>query len=357
MYFEPYEEGKVRKSKSMCLQDILKKVYVKIGGRKIPVFLYTVKTHHSRYQLWYWDTVPQIHDFVVMFARQGPAYLWHRCCQWRWDVGSLMPLFQAAFDSSTAISAMNSRWNAKKNCAMEIIMSPEAAAMLNFGSSPYILKDGEDKKSRQKREEGVIERGNLHPDDIGGVEADDLASLGNESNTETVFNADEDDNIEDDDVSCLDDEDGFEEDDGDESTVAQEQESDEDVEMEEESGDDSDKDSAFSTKSGLDKLKKGGRKICEDSSVSDNEIIHRENMIRRLEQEKVDMQAAFDERMKQMEIEMHQKMQAMMASAMGSTAPAPGVEGVAATKGSTSPTKESDNSQQADVSNASATIK
>lgn len=84
--------------------------------------------------------------------------------------------FQASFDFSTAISAMNSKWNAKKNCAVEIEMSADAAAMLHFGSSPFILKDGEDKLTCQNRERGVIEPGNLHPQDIGGVEADDLAS-------------------------------------------------------------------------------------------------------------------------------------------------------------------------------------
>jgi hypothetical protein len=77
MFFEPYKEGKIRASKTMSLRDILKKVYVKIGGRKIPVFLYIAKTHHGRFKLWYWDTVPEIHDFVVMFSCQGPAYLWH----------------------------------------------------------------------------------------------------------------------------------------------------------------------------------------------------------------------------------------------------------------------------------------
>jgi hypothetical protein len=195
MFFEPYQEGKIRASKTLSLRDILKKVYVKIGSRKIPVFLYIVKTHHSRFQLWYWDAVPEIHEFVVMFSCQGPA-----CChQWGWDLGSLKRLFQASFDSLMAISSMNSRWNAKKNCAMGIEMSAEAAAMLNFGSSPFILKAREDKQTRQKKEKGVIERGNLRPEDIRGVEADDLASLGDVSNTETVFDV-SDDEYEDDDI-------------------------------------------------------------------------------------------------------------------------------------------------------------
>jgi hypothetical protein len=258
---------------------------------------------------------------------------------------------------------MNSSWNAKKNCATEIIMTPEAAAMLNFGSSPFILKDGEDKQSRQKKERGVIERGNLRHDDIGGVEADDLASLGDVSNTETVFEVDgeeyDEDDVEDDDVSCLDDEEVFGEyNDDDESTVGQEKESDDDVEMEDESGEEEDdQDSAFSTKSGLDKLKNGGRKIGVDTNESDKEIIRRGNEIRRLEKEKAVMQAAFEVRMKQMEIEMQQKMQAMMASALGSTAPTPGVEFASAKEGSSSPSKEGDNSQQAGEFEASAAIK
>ena len=78
-------------------------------------------------------------------------------------------------------------------------MSAEAAAMLNFGSSPFILKAREDKQTRQKKEKGVIERGNLRPEDIRGVEADDLASLGDVSNTETVFDV-SDDEYEDDDI-------------------------------------------------------------------------------------------------------------------------------------------------------------
>jgi hypothetical protein len=64
---------------------------------------------------------------------------------------------------------MNSKWCSRHNCAVEIEMSLEAAALLNFGSSPFILKEGEDKASRQKAEsKGIISCGNIKPDEIGG---------------------------------------------------------------------------------------------------------------------------------------------------------------------------------------------
>jgi hypothetical protein len=56
-------------------------------------------------------------------------------------------------------------------------MSAEATAELNFGNSPFVLKDGEDKTSRQKKENAVIQRGNISPEEIGGVDADDLKSI------------------------------------------------------------------------------------------------------------------------------------------------------------------------------------
>lgn len=71
-------------------------------------------------------------------------------------------------------------------------MSAGAVAFLNFGSSPFILKDGEEKAQCHKSTKGVIERGNLKPDNIGGMEADDMASLGKESNTETVIDSTDD---------------------------------------------------------------------------------------------------------------------------------------------------------------------
>jgi hypothetical protein len=60
------------------MRDVVHRIYVKIGGRKISVFLYAFKTAQRCYQLWFYDTVPQISEFVSVFARQGPAYMWHR---------------------------------------------------------------------------------------------------------------------------------------------------------------------------------------------------------------------------------------------------------------------------------------
>jgi hypothetical protein len=158
---------------------------------------------------------------------------------------------------------------------VEIKMSPEAAAMLNFGNSPFILKEGEDKASCQKtKTKGVISRGNIKPDEIGGMDADDLASLGEESNAQTVFQ-DEDDEDEyedddlDDDVSSMGDDD-FEGDieDYDENTVAQDEEDgDEDMNKVSEEDDD---DSAFepvdSSHKDLDGLKESGRSVRGEDS-------------------------------------------------------------------------------------------
>jgi hypothetical protein len=141
---------------------------------------------------------------------------------------------------------MNSKWCNKRQCAVEIQMSAEAAAELNFGSSPFVLKEGKDKAARQK---SVIQRSHIPTEDIGGVDADDLKSVGDASNTETVFGNDEDDDdeyaeYEDDDVSMMSDNEGFEEAQG----------------MEEE-----DADSAFSTKADLDDLAAQGRKVRGES--------------------------------------------------------------------------------------------
>jgi hypothetical protein len=117
------------------------------------------------------------------------------------------------------------------------------------------------------------------------------------------------------------------------------------------------RDSAFSTKAGLESLKKGGRKIGKDSMETDAEIIRRGNMIRKLEAEKAALQQSFDERIKKMEIEMQERMMAMMASAMEGKASSPGVDVESAKEGSTSPTKESDNSPTAEDTDAPAAVK
>lgn len=268
MFFEPEQEGKVRSFKRVTVRDIIKKIYVKIGGRKIPVFLYCFKSPQGQYNLWFWDTVPEIREFVDVFSKQGAAYMWHRCRLWGWQIPSLKRLFMASFNSTAATSAMNSKWCAKRNCAVQIQMSAEAAAELNFGNSPFVLKDGEDKASRQKKEKGVIQRGNIRPDELGGMDADDLQSVGDESNADTIFISDEDEedyeDYEDDDVSMMSDNEGFEGD-GDESTVQQESGSEEDEnEAMEEDADDGD--SAFSTKAGLDDLAASGRKVRGNSA-------------------------------------------------------------------------------------------
>jgi hypothetical protein len=60
MFFEPEQEGKVQNFKPITLCDIIKKIYVKTRGCKISVFLYCFKTPQGKYQLWFWDTVPEI---------------------------------------------------------------------------------------------------------------------------------------------------------------------------------------------------------------------------------------------------------------------------------------------------------
>eukprot|EP00956_Cyclotella_meneghiniana_P008014 scaffold10676_cov49-Cyclotella_meneghiniana.AAC.5 len=312
IYFEELNEaGEVVKYtyKTMTVRDVIRKAYVKIDGRKIPVFQYASKTSGGHYQLWFWDTVPEIRDFVNMFSRQGAAYLWHKCMQWGWSEKETKELFQKSFDSNTAISAMNSKWSDKKGCAVEIELSPEAAAFLNFGSNPYILNEGEDKVSRQKRQKAAISRGNLAPKDVGGVDAEDLDSVGDESNAETIVKrkkkTEEDSSSdEEDDVSQMSEEE--EPSSSDESTVAQAKRSGED--SDEEEYEDyiigSDEDSAFSTKAGredLDSLKEQGKKIGEDTAREYQEKIKAMEMDRQEEKDAMNARMAeLEERNRQM---------------------------------------------------------
>jgi hypothetical protein len=118
-------------------------------------------------------------------------------------------------------------------------MSAKAAAFLNFGNSPFILGGGESKDARKNKAKGVIQRGNLKPEDIGGTDVDDLESLGDTSNAQTVFQDDDDDyedddiDKDDDDVSRLSEEEYEEGDNEDEKTVNQDYgEDSDDVEME-----------------------------------------------------------------------------------------------------------------------------
>eukprot|EP00956_Cyclotella_meneghiniana_P022760 scaffold43409_cov41-Cyclotella_meneghiniana.AAC.9 len=313
IYFEELnaETGEVSKYtyKTMTVRDVIRKAYVKIGGRKIPVFQYASKTSGGHYQLWFWDTVPEIRDFVNMFSRQGAAFLWHKCMQWGWSQKETKDLCQKSFDSNTAISTMNSKWSDKKGCAVEIELSPEAAAFLNFGSNPYILNEGEDKVSWHKRQKAAISRGNLAPKDVGGIDAKDLDSVGEESNAETVVKrkkkAEEESSSDDeDDVSQMSEDE--EQSSSDESTVAQAKGSGEDSDEEEyeEYIIGSDEDSAFSTKAGreeLDSLKEQGKKIGEDTAREYQERIKAMEIDRQAEREAMNARMAeLEERNRQM---------------------------------------------------------
>lgn len=313
MYFEAEEEGQSRPFKTVTMRDIIGRLYVKIAGRKIPVFLYAFKSGQGQYQFWFWDTVKEIRDYVNLFSRQGTARIWHQCRKWGWQQGPMKRLFLASFDLSVAISAMNSKWSAKKNCAIKISMSAKAAAFLNFGNSLFILREGESKDARKNKAKGVIQRGNLKPEDIGGTEVDDLESLGDTSNAQTVFQDDdddyEDDNIDkdDDDVSRLSEEEYEEGDDEDEKMVNQDYgEDSDDVEMKKGS-DDEDHDSAYSTKADLDELKKGGRRVCRDSTAN------YAKRIQELEEEKRLAEERMAQRVKEMESAFDANMSTMMA--------------------------------------------
>jgi hypothetical protein len=203
---------------------------------------------------------------------------------------------------------MNSKWSEKKNCAVEIAITPEAAAFLNFGNSPFILNEGESKDAHHTKKKGVIQRGNLKPEDIGGVDADDLESVGDVSNAKTVFckgeesDDEEYDSNEDDGVSRLSDDEEFDvDDDDDEKTINQDflNDSDEDdMDVQE----DDDHDSAFSTKVDLDDLKKGGRRVRRDSDA---------NYLRRI-QELEERKKAAEEKLKAEQMAAEQKAQDRM---------------------------------------------
>ena len=312
MYFEAEQEGKSRPFKMVTLRDIISKLYVKVGNRKISAFLYGFKTANGQYQFWFWDTVPEIREYVNLFSRQAPSLIWHRCRKWGWQQGPMKRLFLASFDSATATSAMNSKWSEKKQRAIEIAISPEAAAYLNFGNSPFILQDGENKDARHVKKKGVIQRGNMKPDEIGGVEADDLESVSDVLNAKTVFNKgdseDEEENSDEDDgISRLsDDEEGdIEEDDDDEKTVNHDYFSESDDEEMEDGT--QDHDSAFSTKADLDDLKEGGRRVRRDS---DSNYFRR---IQQLEEEKRAAEQCMKDRMKEMETLFDENMKTVLA--------------------------------------------
>jgi hypothetical protein len=310
MSFEPSKDGKERTLKVMTLRDIIRRIYAKIGGRKIPVILYAFKTPQGHYQLWFWDTVPEILNFVTLFARQGAAYIWHQCRGWGWQQGPMKRLFQASFSSEVGHSAMNSKWCSRRNCAFEIEMSPEAAALLNFGNSPFILKEGEDKHARQKSIKGVVSHGNIKPNEVGRMEVDDLASLGDESNARTVFLGDddedkyEDDDL-DDDVSSMGDDDFDEDSENEEEKTVAGGDDEGDEYMEDASGDDDD--SAFSAvddrRKDLDGLNHSGRKLRGEAEEAASRVRIDAALCNRIEE--------LEEEKKQMERQMNQKVSAL----------------------------------------------
>jgi hypothetical protein len=163
------------------------------------------------------------------------------------------------------------------------------------------LQEGETKDARKKKENGFITRSNIKTGQMGGKDADDLESLGDMSNAETVFREEtgkaDEEYEEDDDVSKLSGEDEFDvEDDEDEHTVHGDyeeysEEEDEDEEME----DYEDGDSAFSTKSGLEDLKRRGRKVRRDSDAAYC------SRIEELEKEKRQAEERMAQRVKEME--------------------------------------------------------
>eukprot|EP00956_Cyclotella_meneghiniana_P011397 scaffold15972_cov73-Cyclotella_meneghiniana.AAC.7 len=297
MQFEPPEDGKPVNSKEMSIRDILRKVYLKMGSRKIQVFLYSFGTASGLQQLWFWNTVPEIKSFVENICRNLPGYLWHRCTQWGWEEGPLKKLFTASMDSDTATRAMNSKWSEKNQRVIECAVGSDAANMLNFGTSPFILKEGETELASVRKQRAKITGSNIGAGMKGGIcEDDGLASIGDESNAETVYrssskyNVDEDDDIseygdeeDEEEFPSSDDEstvyrggggsDGSDVDDDDSafSTKAGGRDKRAESDSDESYGDDS----AFTTKDGnryrprdsLDDLKRAGRKVHKDDEA------------------------------------------------------------------------------------------
>lgn len=297
IYFEEYKAGATRTPKWMSLRDVLRKVYVKIGDRKFSVFQYCFRTRGGTFQAWFWDTVPDIRDFVNTYASHIGSYLWHRLRLWGWETKSMKRLFEGSFDSDTAIAAMNSKWNEKKKKVIEVAIGSEAAQFMKFGSSPFILATGETALKRPPSKKAKISRSNLGPDQTGGIDIEDLESVSGESHAETVFHgkvSDEEMSEEDDDdVSAMDENEGFEDDDDESTKAGAAMELDDESEAESEDGDESTKAGAYrgqntvetseeedsadarsageSTKADLDDLKMKGKKVREDPE--ENETI------------------------------------------------------------------------------------
>jgi hypothetical protein len=265
MYFEPPREGKVRIPKEMNIRDVLRKLYIKIGGRKFSVFVYCFKNFRGQYQIWFWDKFPDMRQFTAETLRILPAHIWHSMRRWGWDLGCCRCLMNLAFDSETATNAMNSKFNPTTKKVVLLSVNTQAAAHAAFGQSPFILEPGEEMKTPKPTKKIQVKRSQLGPEDMGGMDFDDLHSVGAQSNTETVA-------VDDDDVSEWDENEGFEDQEGieevgdedrskGESTYAGMDE--EDGEYEEEEEDDRkmpaemDDDSAFETKGSAYSAKSG----------------------------------------------------------------------------------------------------
>lgn len=321
--FTEQDTGKTRYPKTLSLRDILRKLYVKIEGRKYPVFTYCFKNYSGKYVLWFWDTVYAMREFVEMFRQNAAAYIWHRCKDWGWDMSTVRRLFRYSFDSVTAVNAMNSKWNKKKQRAVSVTAGSDAATRLSLGASPFILRTGEDKETRIKPPR--VQRGNLAPD-TGGADIDDMQSVGDQSDTETVHYEEYDD--EDDDVSMMADDAGFEEeeeaggDSDDEETKAGDSSEEEDDDSEEENvdwneeetkdgddemeveeedvnvNDDANDDSTFATEASDGNHRKPPDKATSPSAESGSSS--RDEEIERLKAEKEELISVFQKQMEEM---------------------------------------------------------
>eukprot|EP00956_Cyclotella_meneghiniana_P013587 scaffold19721_cov38-Cyclotella_meneghiniana.AAC.5 len=269
MIFEPPEDGKPVNSKEMSIRDILRKVYLKMGSRKIQVFLYSFGTASGLQQLWFWNTVPEIKSFVENICRNLPGYLWHRCTQWGWEEAPLRKLFTASMDSETATRAMNSKWSEKNQRVIECAVGSDAANMLNFGTSPFILKEGETELASVRKQRAKITGSNIGVGMKGGIcEDDDLASIGDESHAETVYRASSKYNVdEDDDISDYGDDEDEEEfpSSDDESTVYR-------GGGRSDGSDDDDDDTAFSTKAGRRERRTETSDVDDDDSAFSTKV-------------------------------------------------------------------------------------
>ena len=190
---------------------------------------------------------------------------------------------------------MNSKWNAQKQKVIEIAIGSEAAAMLKFGSSPFVLQEGQTTLPEKKKPK--ITSSNLNPDQKGSIDVDDLNSVSGQSNADNVFQnrvsdddaMDEDTDDDDDDVSTkvgIDDDVSMDEDEeesaGDEESTKsgwRKKASGSDS-ASDESGDEVPSDSE-STKADLEGLKNRGRKVRGETAEGDRWVLYCANSARR----------------------------------------------------------------------------